>query len=184
MQTKNPIILDTKNKAADELAAALRRLISGKQDGFGDIVFVCIGTDRATGDALGPLVGHLLTGSGVTVYGNLKEPIHAGNLLQNLEKIKQHHKNPLIIAIDACLSSSDMIGKLIVKEGSIVPAMAIAESLPEVGNISIAGIVNVSAGVSGQCPLAVLSTTRLGVVMHMAEVVAAGIAKYSVDKSS
>jgi putative sporulation protein YyaC len=172
-----PIIIDTHDDtAAQQLAAALRRLISNKQGSFDDIVFVCIGTDRATGDALGPLVGHLLTGSNATVYGNLKKPVHAVNLLQSLEKIKQYHKNPLIIAIDACLGASDKIGKLIVKEGGIMPAMAIAGTLPEVGDISIAGIVNISAGLSGQCPLAVLSSTRLSLVMQMAEVVATAIA--------
>ena len=151
------------------------RLIFDMQGYFDDIVFLCIGTDRATGDALGPLVGHLLTGSNAIVYGSLKEPVHASNLLQNLDKIKARHKNPLIIAIDACLGSSDKIGKLAVRPGGIVPAMAVAESLPTVGDISVVGIVNVSAGASGQNPLTVLSSTRLGLVMQMAEVVAAAI---------
>jgi len=158
----------------------LRRLISAKQGGFDDIVFLCIGTDRATGDALGPLVGYLLADSDATVYGNLQKPIHATNLLRSLEEIKLRHKNPLIVAIDACLGNTSRIGKLIVKEGGIAPAMAIAEiaeSLPKVGDISIAGVVNVSAEASGQCPLAVLSSTRLGLVVQMAEVVAAGITK-------
>jgi putative sporulation protein YyaC len=160
------------------LAAALRYLISGKQGDFGDIVFMCIGTDRATGDALGPLVGYLLTKSGAIVYGDLKNPVHAGNLMENLEKAKARHKNPLIVAIDACLGSSDKIGRLIVKEGGVIPAVAIAGGLPEVGHVSIAGVVNISAKASGQCPLAVLSSTRLCVVMQMAEVVAAGIAAF------
>ena len=159
----------------------MHRLISAKQGGFDDIVFLCIGTDRATGDALGPLVGYLLANSDATVYGNLKEPIHATNLLRSLEEIKLRHKNPLIVAIDACLGNTSRIGKLIVKEGGIAPAMAIAESLPKVGDISIAGVVNVSAEASGQCPLAVLSSTRLGLVVQMAEVVAAGIVLGSKD---
>lgn len=154
----------------------MRCLILDKKSSFDDIVFVCIGTDRATGDALGPLVGHMLAkNSGATVYGNLQEPIHAGNVSQNMEEIGRRHKNALIIVIDASLGSSDKIGKLIVKEGGLAPAMAIGGALPKVGHIAIAGIVNVSAGASGLCPLAVLSSTRLGTVMHMAEVIAAGI---------
>jgi len=179
IQTKtNLTIINTRDiLAADQLAAVLCCLISSKQNSFDDIVFVCIGTDRATGDALGPLVGHFLEGSNITVYGNLKEPVHAANLMQTFKKIKANHKNPLIIAIDACLGSSNKVGKLIVKKGGIVPAMAISENLPKVGDISIAGVVNVSAVVSGQCPLAVLSSTRLSIVMQMAEVVATGIRK-------
>lgn len=172
----NQIIIDTHDyTAAYQLAAALRHLIHEKQGSFDDIVFVCIGTDRATGDALGPLVGHFLADSGAIVYGSLKNPIHAGNFLDNLEKVKLQHARPLIIAIDACLGSSDKIGRLIVKDGGIVPAMAISESLPEVGDISIVGIVNVTSGALGQCPLAVLSSTRLSIVMQMAEVTASGI---------
>ena len=174
----NPITIDTHDKtAADQLAAALRCLISSKQTNPQDIIYLCIGTDRATGDALGPLAGYLLAKTGLAVYGNLKKPVHAGNLTKTLEKIKHNHKNPLIIAIDACLGSSDKIGKLVVKEGGLIPAMAMAgaEDLPKTGDISIIGVVNISAAGSGQCPLAVLSSTRLGTVMHMAEVIAAGI---------
>jgi len=182
ISAKNHMTIDTyENTAADQLAAVLCRLISDRCDNFDDIVFLCIGTDRATGDALGPLVGYMLNASSAVSYGNLENPIHASNLLQSLEKIRLMHTNPLIIAIDACLGRSDMVGKLIVKEGGIVPALAVAGSLPEIGDISIAGVVNVSAGASGQCPLAVLSSTRLGVVMKMAEVVAAGIAKIDFD---
>ena len=185
ISSQNSIIIDAYDKtAADQLAAVLCRLISDKAEDFDDIVFVCIGTDRATGDALGPLVGHLLAGSTAIVYGNLKKPVHASNLLQSLEKIKQEHGNPLIVAIDACLGSSDKIGKLIAKEGGITPAMAVAGSLPAVGDMAIVGVVNVSAGASGLCPLAVLSSTRLSIVMQMAEVIAAGISSFNLRIAS
>ena len=142
-------------------------------------MFICIGTDRATGDALGPLVGHMLAkSSGAAVYGNLQEPVHAGNISQNMAEILRRHEKALVVAIDASLGSSDKIGKLIVKEGGLAPAMAIGEALPKVGRIGIAGIVNVSSGASGLCPLAVLSSTRLSIVMQMAEVIAAGIVDF------
>lgn len=48
------------------------------------ICFVCIGTDRSTGDSLCPLVGHKLSGvkcyDGITIYGSLEKPVHAKNL--------------------------------------------------------------------------------------------------------
>ena len=52
------------------------------------LVIVCIGTDRATGDCLGPLVGQaLLPSSQYSVFGTLKEPIHAKNLNQTFKEI-------------------------------------------------------------------------------------------------
>ena len=47
------------------------------------IILVCIGTDRSTGDALGPLVGTKLEQVGIKnfqVFGTLDEPVHALNL--------------------------------------------------------------------------------------------------------
>jgi len=45
-------------------------------------IVVCIGTDRAIGDALGPLVGTMLKNSDFKypVYGTLDSPIHALNI--------------------------------------------------------------------------------------------------------
>ena len=51
-----------------------------------DIVILCIGTDRATGDCLGPLVGeHLMQVlPHIPIYGNLESPIHALNLEETI----------------------------------------------------------------------------------------------------
>ena len=46
-------------------------------------MFLCIGTDRSTGDSLGPLVGHKLRRRslrGAAVIGTLDKPVHAMNL--------------------------------------------------------------------------------------------------------
>ena len=53
------------------------------ENGCGSVVFVCIGTDRSTGDSLGPLIGYKIANlryKGVYVYGNLEHPVHAKNL--------------------------------------------------------------------------------------------------------
>ena len=39
----------------------------------------------------------------IFIYGTLNEPVHAKNLENNIELIYSNHKNPFIIAIDACL---------------------------------------------------------------------------------
>lgn len=46
-----------------------------------EILFLCIGTDRSTGDSLGPLIGYKLREKGMKnarVLGTLEEPVHAG----------------------------------------------------------------------------------------------------------
>ena len=68
------------------------------------LVLICIGSDRATGDCLGPLVGQSLMDFPVySVYGTLQFPVHAKNLDKTMELIYKFHKNPFIIAIDSCL---------------------------------------------------------------------------------
>ena len=75
------------------------------------LVIVCIGTDRATGDCLGPLVGQaLLPSPQYSVFGTLKEPIHAKNLNQTFKEIYSVCQNPFIIAIDSCLGYAQHVG--------------------------------------------------------------------------
>jgi putative sporulation protein YyaC len=138
------------------------------------IVILCIGTDRSTGDSFGPLVGYKLSRisyENVHVYGTLDNPVHAKNLEENIANIYVSHKNPLIIAIDACLGRMDHVGYVTVAKGSIKPGTGVNKELPEVGDIAITGIVNFS----GFLEFMVLQNTRLSIVMKMADTIALGI---------
>ena len=49
-----------------------------------EIIFICIGTDRCTGDSLGPLIGYKskkffksLSKHSIFIYGTLESPIHS-----------------------------------------------------------------------------------------------------------
>lgn len=141
------------------------------------IVFVCIGTDRSTGDALGPLVGEKLKFSprtNIYVYGNLENPVHAKNIKDVLKEIKIKHKKPYIIAIDACLGSIENVGKVLIEKKSLRPGMAVHKDLPPVGDLSIVGIVNIS----GNLEFMVLQNTRLYTVMALANTISRGIHHY------
>lgn len=138
------------------------------------VVLVCIGTDRSTGDSLGPLIGTLLEEKKVSpfyVYGTLEDPIHAVNLDEKLKEIKAKHINPIIIGIDACLGRLKSVGVIQVGEGPVKPGAGVKKELPEVGNYHITGIVNVS----GFMEFFVLQNTRLNLVLKMAKVIANGI---------
>ena len=141
------------------------------------IIFICIGTDRSTGDSLGPLVGEKLKfspKSNVYVYGNLENPVHAKNIENTLEEVNKNFKSPYIIAIDACLGSLDSVGKIIIEKKPIYPGMAVNKDLPPVGDLSIMGVVNVA----GSLEFMVLQNTRLYTVMTIANTIYRGIYHY------
>lgn len=131
---------------------------------------VCIGTDRSTGDSLGPMVGTFLTWAGFEgpVIGTLENPVHAGNL-HSLDL----DSYGLVIAVDACLGTKQEVGLIMVKPGPLKPGLAVNKKLRPVGHLHIAGVVNVG----GFMEYAVLQSTRLNTVMKMAQVIAAGLMK-------
>ncbi|MGE7765323.1 spore protease YyaC [Peribacillus sp. NPDC096540] len=141
------------------------------------IVIVCIGTDRSTGDSLGPLVGTLLnekTEDGTSsfhIYGTLDNPIHAMNLQEKLNEISKIHTNPFIVGIDACLGKLKSVGIVQIGQGPVKPGAGVNKDLPSVGNAHITGIVNVS----GFMEFMVLQNTRLNLVLKMAKTIAEGI---------
>lgn len=142
--------------------------------GSSDIVIVCVGTDRATGDSLGPLTGYYLTGLVKSpVYGTLEKPVHAGNLSDTLTEINRIYRKPLIIGVDACLGKVSNVGMLMVNNKPLRPGAAVSKTLPEVGQISLTGIVNFAGG--KEMGYVLIQNTRLYVVMKMANVIAEGI---------
>lgn len=144
------------------------------------IIFVCIGTDRSTGDSLGPLVGTLLEEKGLDsflVYGTLDDPIHAVNLTEKMNFILSQHHDPYIIGIDACLGRMKNVGAIQLGYGPVKPGAGVNKNLPEIGNIHITGIVNVS----GFMEFFVLQNTRLNLVMKMAKTIASGIYKANLE---
>ena len=141
------------------------------------IIFLCIGTDRSTGDSLGPLIGYKLKPiipKNIYVYGSLESPIHATNILTILDKIKINFNNPYIVAIDAALGSVHNIGKIIIENKPLSPGAAFNKSLPPIGNMSIKGIVNIS----GCMDFTLLQNTRLYTVMTLADSISNGISLF------
>lgn len=136
-----------------------------------EYIVVCIGTDRSTGDALGPLTGTTFSAmkpEHITVYGTLHEPVHATNLEAYIKQIKHNHQNPYIIAIDACLGKNHSVGQLITGTGPVKPGAALNKPLPSIGDMHITGVVNIS----GFMEQVILQNTRLSVVTDMANKIA------------
>lgn len=168
--------IDTDKKfAVIEFKNLFSELISKHYTKGKEIIFLCIGTDRATGDSLGPLIGYKLsrlnTNKNIHVYGTLENPVHAQNLSETAEEIYKKFSNPFVIAIDACLGTASHIGNITLGEGALKPGAGVNKELPAVGDMSITGIVNLG----GLMDSAILQSTRLSIVMKMADIITNGI---------
>jgi len=134
-------------------------------------VFVCIGSDRVTGDCLGPLTGHLMVNKydiEAFVYGTLEFPVTALNLEESRDFIMGAHPGQKIIAVDAALGFTEQVGAIRVRRGGIKPGAAVAKELPVIGDIGITAVVG-SADFPAREQLV---ATRLGLVMKIAEIIA------------
>lgn len=137
-------------------------------------VFLCIGSDRVTGDSLGPIIGSRLSSSlpdYFSIYGTLQSPVHALNLSETLHTIYAHHPDRLLIAIDASLGTQKHQGYITVAHGSLSPGAGVNKTLESAGDISITGIVNINNRFSHL----MLQTTRISIVMMLAECISKGI---------
>ncbi|MGE5415688.1 MAG: spore protease YyaC [Acidobacteriota bacterium] len=159
---------------SQKICSALTGMLNTLNPRQREKVILCIGTDRSTGDCLGPLVGTRLKSyrhNGFDIYGTLSEPIHAVNLVTTIAEIETRHKSPFIVAVDACLGGPERVGYINVRQGAIHPGTALKKSLPPVGDVHISGIVNVG----GFMEHVVLQNTRLNLVFEMANSIAKGL---------
>jgi putative sporulation protein YyaC len=161
--------------AAGELAAQLTGLLGElNPSSFRPVVLLGIGTDRSTGDSLGPLVGsrvNELAPGLLPVFGTLDDPVHAVNLAEKIEAIKNSFPFPLIIAVDASLGQPQNVGAITIGKGHLKPGTGVHKELPPVGDIFITGVVNIG----GYLEYLVLQNTRLGLVMKMADCIARAV---------
>lgn len=132
------------------------------------LVVLCIGSDRYTGDALGPLIGtQLEEHTDCSVYGTLDHPVHAGNFVETVNIINHRYHHPLIIAIDACLGKAHEIGNIEIWQGGLAAGIAVGNRLPTVGDISVIGVVNAQS----QIGYLDLQSTPLSKVMKLSKAI-------------
>jgi putative sporulation protein YyaC len=152
-------------------------MLKKNQGLFNETVIMCVGTDRVTGDSLGPLTGYklcsLLPVSDTYLYGTLERPVHALNMDGFVDKIYRTHSAPLLVVVDASLGLPQHIGRLSLRHGGVVPGAGVGKRMPAIGDISVTGVVNVYGNSDHE--YAVLQNTRLNTVMKMAEVISCGI---------
>ncbi|MDO4340460.1 MAG: spore protease YyaC [Eubacteriales bacterium] len=163
-----------KENSSREISRVLKKCIRDQPPAWSELVFLCIGSDRMTGDCLGPYIGRQLTRCnprGASVYGTLDSPVHALNLEEYSSLIRFRHPDALVIAIDACLGQKKHLGYVTIGNGALYPGAGVRKELPPVGDIHITGIVNIS-GILEQLTL---QTTRLSTVISLGDTITRGI---------
>lgn len=166
---------------SEEFAERLWNMIREEQirTGKDGVVILCIGTDRSTGDSLGPLIGYKLKEKQVSraeILGTLDRPVHAMNLEEYMEVLKEDYPNHVIVAVDASVGNLEHIGYVTLGKGALKPGLGVSKELRAVGDIFITGIVG---GCGSYDPL-MLQSIRLSVVMRLADCISESI--YLVEK--
>ncbi|NLA27340.1 MAG: spore protease YyaC [Firmicutes bacterium] len=170
-------------KAVDKIAGALIILMAGLKNSSQSRrrLVICIGSDRSTGDSLGPLVGAYLKQLPLPrtmIWGTLSDPVHALNLEKYTQKIENDQSQPLVIAVDASLGRPGSVGLIEVGKGPLIPGAGVNKNLPPVGHIYLSGIVNLG----GFMEQMVLQSTRLFHVLEIAMVMSRSL-QYALDQT-
>ena len=109
-----------------------------------ETVVICIGSDKVSGDMLGPLVGSALREDydlPVPVYGAVGESVNGVNLDSYVKMIKKRHAGSALIAVDAALGKESDVGKIRLKRGGVKAGGALNRKSDAVGDLGIVGIV-------------------------------------------
>ena len=137
-------------------------------------LFLCIGTDRSTGDSLGPLIGYKLKDHPIPhakVLGTLEQPVHAMNMERILDGMRKNYADHVIVAVDASVGDSEHIGYATLGKGAIKPGLGVSKELTAVGDLFITGIV----GSSHNPDPMMLHSVRLSVVMRLADCISKSV---------
>ncbi len=167
----------------------LKKILSGAQEDKNDFsstlpVVLCVGSDLAIGDCLGPITGSMLKrktqGLGAFIYGTLSSPVTAKEMKYVREFLKSTHPHVPVIAVDAAVGGAGDIGLIKVSDQPLRPGAGANKDLGDVGDLSVMGIVaEKSIG-----NYALLNQTRLNLVYKMAEVLSDALADLLFEKSA
>ena len=148
------------------------------QKDYDEIVFLCVGTDRITGDCFGPLVGTKLKKifqkdnySNINVYGSLDKNVNYNNIKSEIKEIS---KNALIIVIDAALSNKENIWKIFVSNNETILGNGLNKDKIQIGDISIKAVVGKDNKIARN-NFKILQNISLNSIIGLANVVSEGI---------
>ena len=176
------LLMETENRKKDKMAGAGTRSIekeppysTWKTSQKEPPVVVCVGSDLAVGDSLGPITGSLLKyktqGANFFLYGTLAAPVTAKEIKYMRNFLKKTHPNSPILAIDAAVGEKGDVGVIRVTDSPLFPGAGANKQLGCLGDVSILGIVAEKSATN----YGILNTTRLNLVYTMAEIISEGV---------
>ena len=139
-------------------------------------VIICVGTDLAIGDCLGPIVGTMLYNKKIDafIYGRLSATVTAKDVAPIKEFVQKAHPKTKTLIIDAAIGQKEDVWTIKLSPSPIKPGLGANKSLPQLGNANIIGIVAEKSSAN----YSFLNLTRLSPVYEMAKTIAAGVGKY------
>lgn len=147
-------------------------------------VVVCVGSDLAIGDSLGPIVGSMLKyktqGLQAFLYGTLASPVTAKEIAYLRSFLRETHKDSQIVAVDAAVGERGDIGLIKLSDKPLFPGAGANKKLGSVGDISVMGIV-AEKSVSNY---SLLNATRLNLVYAMSEIISDAVATLLWNRAS
>ena len=139
-------------------------------------VVVCIGSDLAIGDSLGPITGSMLQyktqGLNAFIYGTLTSPVTAKEIRTLRTFLRETHRGEQILAIDAAVGEKGDIGLIKLHDSPLLPGAGANKKLGAIGDASIMAVV-AEKSVSNY---SLLNTTRLNLVYTMSEIISDAVA--------
>ncbi|MBO5926245.1 MAG: spore protease YyaC [Clostridia bacterium] len=160
------------SNASDGISEGLKLIYNTKYP-----VIICVGSDLAVGDTLGPLIGSILKDKlqgKAYVYGSLECPITAKeiNVIYNTAKLL-HPKSKLLV-IDAAVGDKNDVGRIKLSDYGIKPGKGIQKDLALIGDVSIIGIISDK----NNSKYTIFNETRFSLVKKISDVIVDGILKY------
>ena len=140
-------------------------------------VIICVGSDLAVGDSLGPYIGSELIKCHIKntyVYGTLSHPITAKEIGTVYKTIKNIHPKSKILVIDAAVGNKEDIGVIKVTDKGIKPGLGVNKDLQLIGDVSIIGIVAENDNALNN----ILHTTRFSLIYKLSKIIVDGIMDY------
>ncbi len=139
-------------------------------------VVVCVGSDLAIGDSLGPITGSMLQyktqGLNVFIYGTLSAPVTAKEIRTLRTFLHETHRGCQVLAIDAAVGDKGDIGLIKLSDSPLLPGAGANKNLGAVGDVSVMGVV-AEKSVNNY---GLLNTTRLNLVYSMSEIISDAVA--------
>lgn len=148
-----------------------------------NILFLCIGSEKISGDSLGPMVGTMLKEKynvPFPVIGTEEHPVNGVNISRYKEHIRKYFPNHKIIAIDAALGEKNDLWEIRFREGGIKAGGAVGTSNTMIGDIGILGVV----GEKGTNALQTLLNASFPSVVNLAEKIVEMLLDVFVNKNA